>query len=181
MSTAHAGAGIVLRDARNDELEAIRELTLRANAEYADVMEPSAYAALDRVLRVALAPAGASNVGRIERIVAEREGKLVGAVMLYPASFDAYHGMAKQVTWPELRLLAVPPEARGQGIARLLVDECVRRAKQQGATELGLHTSKSMVAAIKLYEHMGFARAPEYDFQPDGAEVVMAYRLSLHN
>jgi hypothetical protein len=26
---------------------------------------------------------------------------------------------------------------------------------------------------------MGFVRAPEGDFQPEGAELVMAYRLAL--
>jgi ribosomal protein S18 acetylase RimI-like enzyme len=33
--------------------------------------------------------------------------------------------------------------------------------------------------AIHLYERLGFVRAPEYDFQPPGAEVVKAYRLPL--
>jgi hypothetical protein len=36
-----------------------------------------------------------------------------------------------------------------------------------------------MQAAIRLYEQMGFVRFPEYDFQPEGAELVMAYRLNL--
>jgi hypothetical protein len=30
-----------------------------------------------------------------------------------------------------------------------------------------------------MYEGMGFVRAPEGDFQPSGAELVMAYRLML--
>jgi ribosomal protein S18 acetylase RimI-like enzyme len=48
-----------------------------------------------------------------------------------------------------------------------------------GAAALGLHTSKSMVTAMQLYERMGFERAPELDFQPPGAEVVWGYRLKL--
>jgi ribosomal protein S18 acetylase RimI-like enzyme len=48
-----------------------------------------------------------------------------------------------------------------------------------GARELGLHTSASMRAAMRMYERMGFVRAPEYDFRPPGAELVEAYRLPL--
>jgi len=59
------------------------------------------------------------------------------------------------------------------------MDECVRRARRAGATELGLHTSRSMRVAMRMYERMGFTRAPEHDFQPPGAELVEAYRLSL--
>jgi ribosomal protein S18 acetylase RimI-like enzyme len=59
------------------------------------------------------------------------------------------------------------------------VDECVRRARASGASELGLHTSESLRAAIRMYERMGFERAPEFDFQPEGAELITAYRLDL--
>src|SRR4051794_24860912 len=114
-----AESTVLLRDARDDEHDAIRSLTLRANEEYGGLMERSAYAALDRVLHSALA----SSAAGVERIVAERGGTLVGSVMLYPPTEDAYGGLAKAATWPELRLLAVLPEARGLGIARLLVDE----------------------------------------------------------
>jgi ribosomal protein S18 acetylase RimI-like enzyme len=44
---------------------------------------------------------------------------------------------------------------------------------------LGLHTSESMQVAMRLYERMGFVRAPEYDFSPGGGELVKAYCLSL--
>jgi ribosomal protein S18 acetylase RimI-like enzyme len=59
------------------------------------------------------------------------------------------------------------------------MEECVRRARRAGADALGLHTSRSMRAAIRLYERMGFVRAPERDFRPEGAELVEAYRLPL--
>lgn len=42
-----------------------------------------------------------------------------------------------------------------------------------------MHTSVSMRAAIRLYERMGFVRAPEHDFRPPGAELVEGYRLRL--
>jgi hypothetical protein len=48
-----------------------------------------------------------------------------------------------------------------------------------GHTELGLHTSRSMRDALRLYERMGFVRDTAQDFQPPGAELVEGYRLSL--
>ena len=169
------GAGeLVLRDTRADERPAIRELTLRAYAEYATTMAPTAWAGLEQSLLTALGTEGAA-----ECIVAERQGQLVGSVLLYPPAADAYGGAAQRASWPEVRLLAVAPDARGQGVGRALMEECVRRARRMGAAELGLHTSMSMRAAMQMYERMGFVRVPELDFHPDGAEVVEAYRLRL--
>ena len=173
-STADAHHEVRIRDARAEERAAVARVTLQAYAEFARVMEPAAWALLDAAVRAALA-----SDAPAEWIVAERGGEIVGSVALYPPAMDAYGGMADHAPWPELRLLAVPPPARGMGIGRMLVDECVRRATRMGAAELGLHTSKSMQVAIGMYERMGFVRAPEYDFQPAGAELVKGYRLPL--
>ena len=166
--------GFVIRDARPDDRDAIRDLTMAAYAEYADIMEPDAWAGLSGAVSAALA----SN-DSMERIVADDDGTLIGSVLLYPPSTRAYGELAATGSSPELRLLAVSRAARGRGVGRALVDECIRRARRSGATALGLHTSKSMAAAMQLYERMGFERAPELDFQPPGAEVVWGFRLGL--
>lgn len=166
--------GVRVRDARPDERAAVRALTSAAYAEYARVMAPSAWAGLEAAVARALAdPAPA------EQIVAERGGALLGSVLLYPPAADAYGGLTGGAPWPEVRLLAVSPDARGLGVGRRLMDECVRRARVAGAPALGLHSSRSMRAAIGLYGRMGFVRAPEHDFHPPGAEVVEAYRLPV--
>jgi predicted N-acetyltransferase YhbS len=170
-SAAH---DIVVRDARPEDRDAVRHLTLRAYAEYATIMSPTSSALLERTLHEAL-----DSDSQSHRIVAEHEGKLLGSVMLYPPAIAAYGDLARPTPWPELRLLAVAPEARGLGIGELLVHECIRRLRTHGATELGLHTSISMRGAMRLYERMGFVRAPEYDFQPEGTDLVQAYRLRL--
>jgi predicted N-acetyltransferase YhbS len=164
-----------IRDARADERDAVRDLTLNAYAEYAGVMAPSAWAGLDQAVRSALA----SEDERVERMVAEMDGRIVGSVMLYPSATDAYGGAVQGASWPELRLLAVAPVARGRGVGRMLVEECIRRARRSGASGLGLHTSRSMVSAIRMYRKMGFERAPEHDFRPPGAELVEAFRLRI--
>ena len=163
-----------IRDARAEDRAAIRALTLAAYEEYATIMAPTAWAALREAVL-----AGLEAEGAVERIVAERDGVLLGSVMLYSPSANAYGNGVVAGGWPELRLLAVASAARGQGVGTALVEECMRRAQLAGASALGLHTSESLQAAIRMYERMGFVRTPAGDFQPDGAELVMAYCMTL--
>lgn len=166
---------VTIRPVRPEERAAAAALVERAYAEYAERMMPAAWAALREAVGAALAHAGAA----VEWLVAERGGALVGSVLLYAPAVDAYGGLTGRAPWPELRLLAVAPEARGAGVARRLMDACVARTRAMGADALGLHTSSSMTAARALYAAMGFVREPQYDFPPDGAELVEAYRLAL--
>ena len=163
-----------IRDASDDERGIIGELTLRAYKEYAEIMEPASWSGLSQALRDALA-----SDAPVERIVAEDDGQIVGSAMLYAPETDAYGAFVSASRAPEIRLVAVAPEARGRGIAKALVQECIRRARAQGAKEVGLHTSRSMRAARVMYADLGFVRAPERDFQPPGAELVEGYRLRL--
>jgi ribosomal protein S18 acetylase RimI-like enzyme len=166
---------LTVRDARPEEHAAVRDLTLRAYSQYADVMEPTAWAGLAGAVRSGLA----SRDDQVQRMVAILDGRVVGSVMLYPPAVNAYGGEVEGAPWPELRLLAVSPEARGRGVGERLVEECIRRAREMGADALGLHSSRSMEAAIRMYRRLGFERAPEFDFHPEGAELVEAYRLPL--
>jgi GNAT superfamily N-acetyltransferase len=64
-------------------------------------------------------------------------------VLFYPADAVLAVRSDKAVTlpWLELRLLAVPPDQRGQGIGATLVRECIERARRSGAKILALHTT----------------------------------------
>ena len=167
-------SALSIRDARPEDRDKVATLTRLAYAEFADLMTPSAWGALEAAVERAL-----KKPGPAQCIVAEDDQRIVGSVFLYPAGASAYAGGEVQ-TYPEIRLLAIAPNARRRGIGRALVDECIRRAIASGATELGLHTSKSLVAAIAMYEAIGFTRVPERDFQPEGAELVQGYRLGLN-
>lgn len=164
----------VVRDARPEERAAVGDLTLRAYSEFATIMDPTSWAELDEAVRSALDADVPS-----ECIVADEGGILIGTVTLYPPHVDAYGDTTRAVGYPEARLVAVAPDARGRGVARALMEECIRRARASGATALGLHTSRSLRAAMALYASMGFERAPDADFQPPGAELVEGYRLRL--
>ena len=164
----------VIRDARSEERAAVRELTLRAYAEYATIMDPVSWAELDHAIRSAFDADVPS-----ECIVAADEATLIGTATLYPPHVDAYGDTTRVEDCPEVRLVAVAPEARGRGVARALMEECIRRARESGATALGLHTSRSLRAAMALYARMGFERWPVSDFQPPWTELVEGYRLRL--
>ena len=88
-------------------------------------------------------------------------------------------GLAASGFSGEFAALYVPRRAQRRGVGRALMAECVRRARAAGAAALGLHTSQSMRVAGRMYERMGFVRAPEYDFLPPGGELVRAYRLTV--
>ncbi|MDC3414585.1 GNAT family N-acetyltransferase [Aquibacillus sp. 3ASR75-11] len=164
-----------IRDAKKNELDFIREQRVNAYSEYAQVINTEHWQAL----RQAIYSEADIHPG-VERMVAEIDGKIVGSVALFPSNSDAYEGYVEELDYPEIRMLAVTPEARGQGVASALIDECIRRAKSNGYHSIGLHTADFMKSAIKLYGRMGFERLPQYDFEPanDGI-IVKAFKLSF--
>ena len=59
--------------------------------------------------------------------------------------------------------MAVYPEFRGQGVARLLMEEAESEARHQNYTEVSLIVFAENVAAFRFYENLGyreFARQP---------------------
>lgn len=164
-----------IRNARKADREAIRAVTLSAYQEYAAAMPPLHFASYRQSILATLAEEGPA-----ECIVAEQAGQIVGSVLLFPAG-ATLHTPAGHVTltWPEVRLLAVAPSARGQGVGLALMQECIRRAQRAGAAVLTLHTTELMQAAMRLYERLGFVRAPELDFRPAKDVLVKGYRLNL--
>ena len=164
-----------IRDAHPSDRYAIRDVTLSAYNQYAALM-PSHWEGYRQDILATLA-----DVKPAEQVVAEQDGVIVGAVLLYPAGtvFSAPEGVSIILAWPEVRLLAVAPAARGQGIGAALMLECVRRARQAGAAILTLHTTDIMQVAMRMYERMGFVRAPEFDFHVDKDLTVKGYRLNL--
>lgn len=164
-----------IRDARLSDHDAIQAVTLAAYQQYAPLMAAN-WEGYRRNILATLADAKPA-----EQIVAEQDGKVVGAVLLYPPGtvFSSAKGVQMTLRWPEVRLLAVTPSARGQGIGAALMRECVRRARQGRAAALTLHTTDIMQVAMRMYERMGFVRAPELDFRPAPDVTVKGYRLDL--
>jgi GNAT superfamily N-acetyltransferase len=167
---------LLIRDATPSDGDAIRDATLAAYAEYATEMAPEHWELYRMNILATL-----EDVRPAEQLVAEREGTVVGTVLLYPPrSFSpGAEQDALVAPWPEVRLLAVPPAGRGRGVGAALMDECVRRTRGRGQTVLSLHTTDMMRTAMRMYERMGFVRAPELDFHPVPEVTIKGYRLDL--
>jgi GNAT superfamily N-acetyltransferase len=163
-----------IRDARPDDRATVLALTLAAYQEYAPLMPYWEYYKEDVVATL-------QDPEPAEQIVAEQGGAIVGSVLLFSVGTVFYLPDDDAITlmWPEVRLLAVAPDARGQGIGTALMDECIRRARRFGARFLTLHTNSIMSAAIRLYERMGFEHYPDLDFPVDERVTVKGYRFDL--
>ena len=72
----------------------------------------------------------------------------------------------------KLRLLHVEPEARGLGIGKRLVQECVRFARQAGYEKMTLWTQSILVAARGIYQAAGFHRVKEEPHHSFGVDLV---------
>src|SRR5229473_2200647 len=165
---------VEIRGALPDELVKVLEVTRAAYDEYRQLMPPQGW---EMYLEIIVQTVEGTDLERC--IVATRGRHVVGSVYLFPADTPAYGADPGAESYPEVRLLAVPPAERGNGIGRGLMEECKLRARNMGARWLGLHTTEVMQSARRMYERMGFVRVPESDFRPAPNWVVMGLKLDL--
>lgn len=110
------------------------------------------------------------NPARERCWIAERDGEFLGCVFL----------MHKGADTAQLRMLLVEPAARGTGLGRTLVDECVRFARQCGYKKMVLWTNSQLDAARHIYQSHGFEliREEPHDAFGDGS-VGQYWELEL--
>jgi len=159
--------GVIVRDARPDELAGIGDLRVAAYRADGFLPADSGYTATLHAL-------GAD--GRGEVLAAVDDGQIVGTIMLqaWPSG-----EIAQRAGDAEVRALAVAPHARGRGIGAALVNAVIDRAASRGIRRLLLLTLPEMRAAHRLYTEAGFARLPERDWSPGPGAILLAYGLML--
>jgi DNA-binding MarR family transcriptional regulator/GNAT superfamily N-acetyltransferase len=94
--------------------------------------------------------------------IAEMDGERVGSVFV----------VAKSEQIAKLRLLIIDPRARGLGLGKRLVEECLRFAKDRGYKSMTLWTQSILTAARGIYARAGFtlvAQEPHHSF---GADLI---------
>lgn len=90
----------------------------------------------------------------LDLIVAELDGNIAGVIGYVRPQRPREEVFPPE--WAVIRMLSVAPEARGHGIGRALTQECIARAKRDGASIIGLHTGPMFRTALELYLCMGF-------------------------
>jgi N-acetylglutamate synthase-like GNAT family acetyltransferase len=111
------------------------------------------------------------DAGRERCWIAERDGERVGCVFVVKQS----------ATVAKLRLLIVEPSARGAGLGRRLVDECIAFARAKGYRKLVLWTHAHLLASRSIYRAGGFKKLPRTEahdtFGPKAVSEFWELRL----
>jgi GNAT superfamily N-acetyltransferase len=97
--------------------------------------------------------------------IAERDGERLGSAFVVKQSA----GVAK------LRLVIVEPHARGSGLGRRLVEECIAFARGKGYRKLVLWTQANLLAARAIYRKLGFRLMKTEPHRSFGPRVVGEY------
>jgi N-acetylglutamate synthase-like GNAT family acetyltransferase len=73
----------------------------------------------------------------------------------------------------ELAKFAVTKEWQGRGISKLLLETCLAKAREIGATKVSLFSNHQLTTALKLYEKYGFHHVSVEDSPFETADVKM--------
>jgi GNAT superfamily N-acetyltransferase len=170
MRPADRAPGVVVREAREDELDAAGAVV--AEAYIADFV-PGHRAYLDQI-RDARERARTCPV----LVAVDGDGRILGSVTYVP---DHENPWAETEAEGEagFRMLGVDPDARGRGIGERLAAACVERAVADGRRGVAITSTPAMHAAHRLYARMGFVRDPTRDLDPIPGVHLYTFTLAL--
>lgn len=132
---------VVLRHATVADAPAIAATIAAAFEQYRGRLQPESGAFRETAAAIAGELEGGSD-----GIVAERNGALIGCVMLKPQDGDLYFGR-----------LSVRPEARGGGLARRLIAAVEAEARRRGLAGVRLGVRIVLTDNQRLFASLGYA------------------------
>lgn len=105
------------------------------------------------------------------------DGRLAGC-LTYVADRGAPHAEHDDDGAASFRYFGVRPDTQGRGVGEAMVRWVVDESRRRGRERVFIHTIPAMRAARRLYERLGFVRAPEADAWWDDVQGI-AYVLHL--
>ena len=114
---------------------------------------------------------------RSQVFVAELGGAAIGVVAL--SAPGAAGRAVAQSDEAELSRLVVSAAARRLGVGRELVEHCHEVAEAAGWSAIALWSRRYHTAAHRLYESLGYERAPERDRTDESGHERLVFRLTL--
>ena len=163
--------GVLVRPARDDELDAAGELVAQAYLTQPNMADAEDYLAVVRDAR--------ARSGEVEVLVAvDTAGAILGSVSFVPDHTSRWAEVERPGE-AGFRMLGVAPGARGRGVGAALVAACADRARAAGCRAVAISTERDWAAARRLYERLGFERDPERDFDPVPGVHLLAYVLTV--
>ena len=158
-----------IRLARSEELDEVGRLTgeVYVDEGYIDPLDEYSSVLTDATTRAREA----------ELWVAVEDQDVLGTVTFCPPG-SSYREIGRDGEG-EFRMLGVAKHARGRGVGEALVAHCVTRSRDLGYTGVRMSTMDRMSAAHRIYERLGFSRAPDDDWSPVPGVRLLAYELRL--
>lgn len=167
-----------VRNATAEEFEEVGKLMIRVYSQLegfpSQTEQPEYYKMLANIGEI-------TNKPSTELLIAiSSTNKIAGAVVYFSdmSSYGSGGTATQEKNASGFRLLAVDHDARGHGIGKLLINECIEKAKSENQEQVIIHSTKFMQVAWKMYEKLGFERSEDLDFM-QGNLPVFGFRLKL--
>ncbi|MFE6869143.1 GNAT family N-acetyltransferase [Kitasatospora sp. NPDC057692] len=162
---------IAIRPARAEEYEEAGRITVEAFVGDGFTSPDSVY--VDRLRDAATRAAEAELLVAVDAA----DGTVLGCV-----TFAVGGTEWADIATPEegeIRMLATAAAARGRGAGEALVRAALARSRELGLAGMAFSTQPAMTTAHRIYERVGFRRAPERDWSPVPGIDLMVYSMAF--
>lgn len=99
--------------------------------------------------------------------LAKAGDEIIGSAALMKGDHETY----------ELAKMSVTKAWQGKGISKLLMDTCMKKAREIRAKKISLYSNHQLLTALKLYEKYGFRNVEIVNSPFETADVKMELEL----